>query len=146
MLATGGVFLILSFLLKILAIQYKLDEKYLRGKLNEKYLRGKLDEKYLPGKLDEKYLPGKLDEKYLPGKLDEKYLPGKADDLGSSCMAAEFGKLSTQKNTKNLRKHQIYIKMQKFCDFITFVCHKIYREQTAGSKMSILAYICTMTN
>ena len=27
----------------------------------------------------------------------------------------------SQKNTKNLRNHQIYIKMQKYCDFITFI-------------------------
>ena len=38
-----------------------------------------------------------------------------ADQLGSSGMAAGFGKLSTKKHHKNLKNH---VNMKKYCDFI----------------------------
>ena len=45
-----------------------------------------------------------------------------ADQLGSSGIAAQFDKLSAMKNTtKNLRSH-IYMKIQKYCNFIIFIC------------------------
>ena len=45
-----------------------------------------------------------------------------ADQLESSGMSTGFGKLSTTKNTPtNLRSHQIYIKMPKYCKFIIFI-------------------------
>ena len=44
-----------------------------------------------------------------------------ADQLGSSGMAAGFCKLPTKDTTKNLRNHQICIKMQKYRDFINFI-------------------------
>ena len=42
--------------------------------------------------------------------------------LESSGMRTRFGKLSTKKNTStNLRSHQIYIKIEKYCKFIIFI-------------------------
>ena len=44
-----------------------------------------------------------------------------ADQLESSGMAKGLVSFPQKKHPKNIRSHQIYIKMQKYCKFIIFI-------------------------
>ena len=44
-----------------------------------------------------------------------------SDQKGSFGMKAVFGKLFIKRPQKKLRNHKIYIKKQKYCDFIIFL-------------------------